>query len=32
VSRLFIELYFDEDVSALMAKLLGVRGFMVQTT
>jgi predicted nuclease of predicted toxin-antitoxin system len=32
VSRLFIELYLDEDVSALVAKLLGVRGFMVQTT
>ena len=32
MSRLFIELYLDEDVSALVAKLLRVRGFMAQTT
>lgn len=32
MSRLFIELYLDEDVSALVAKLLRVRGFAVQTT
>ncbi len=31
MSQLFIELYLDEDVSALVAKLLRVRGFMVQT-
>jgi len=32
VSRLFIELYLDEDVSALIAERLRVRGFSVQTT
>ena len=32
MNRLFIELYLDEDVSALVAKLLRVRGFTVQTT
>ena len=32
MSRLFVELYLDEDVSALVAKLLRVRGFRVQTT
>jgi predicted nuclease of predicted toxin-antitoxin system len=32
VSRLFIELYLDEDVSVLVAELLRVRGFDVQTT
>ncbi len=32
MKRLFIELYLDEDVSALVAKLLRVRGFTVQTT
>jgi predicted nuclease of predicted toxin-antitoxin system len=32
VSRLFIELYLDEDVSALVAELLRARGFDVQTT
>jgi predicted nuclease of predicted toxin-antitoxin system len=32
LSRLFIELYLDEDVSALVAELLRARGFAVQTT
>jgi predicted nuclease of predicted toxin-antitoxin system len=32
VSRLFAELYLDEDVSALVAELLRARGFNVQTT
>jgi predicted nuclease of predicted toxin-antitoxin system len=32
VSRLFIELYLDEDVSALVAGLLRARGFEVVTT
>ena len=32
MSRLFIELYLDEDVSVLVAELLRVRGFDVQTT
>ena len=32
MSRLFIELYLDEDVSVLVAELLRVRGFTVQTT
>jgi predicted nuclease of predicted toxin-antitoxin system len=32
VSRLFIELYLDEDVSVLVAELLRARGFTVQTT
>ncbi len=32
MSRLFIELYLDEDVSVLIAELLRVRGFMAQTT
>jgi predicted nuclease of predicted toxin-antitoxin system len=32
VSRVFAELYLDEDVSALVAELLRARGFDVQTT
>lgn len=32
MSRLFIELYLDEDVSALVAELLRARGFAAQTT
>ncbi len=32
MSRLFIELYLDEDVSVLVAELLRVRGFDVRTT
>jgi predicted nuclease of predicted toxin-antitoxin system len=32
LSRLFIELYIDEDVSVLVADLLRVRGFRVATT
>ena len=32
MSRLFIELYLDEDVSVLVAELLRARGFNVQTT
>lgn len=32
MSRLFIELYLDEDVSALVAGLLRARGFDVETT
>lgn len=32
MSCLFIELYLDEDVSVLVAELLRVRGFTVQTT
>lgn len=32
MSRLFIELYLDEDVSVLVAELLRARGFSVQTT
>ena len=32
MSRLFAELYLDEDVSALVAELLRARGFDVQTT
>jgi predicted nuclease of predicted toxin-antitoxin system len=32
VSRLFVELYLDEDVSVLVAELLRVRGFAAQTT
>lgn len=32
MGRLFVELYLDEDVSALVAQLLRVRGFMAQTT
>ena len=32
MSRLFIELYLDEDVSVFIAELLRVRGFKVQTT
>lgn len=32
MSRLFIELYLDEDVSVLVAGLLRVRGFKAQTT
>ena len=32
MSRLFIELYLDEDVNVLVAELLRARGFSVQTT
>ena len=32
MSRLFVELYSDEDVSVLVAELLRARGFSVQTT
>jgi hypothetical protein len=32
VSRLFIELYLDEDVDVLVAKLIRSRGFVVSTT
>jgi predicted nuclease of predicted toxin-antitoxin system len=32
VSRLFIELYLDEDVDVLLAALLRARGFVVITT
>ena len=32
MSRLFVELYQDEDVSVLVAELLRARGFSVQTT
>lgn len=32
MSRLFVELYLDEDVSVLIAELLRARGFTVQTT
>jgi predicted nuclease of predicted toxin-antitoxin system len=32
VSRLFIELYLDEDVSVLIADLLRSRGFVATTT
>lgn len=32
MSRLFAELYLDEDVSALVAELLRARGFNVQAT
>jgi predicted nuclease of predicted toxin-antitoxin system len=32
VNRLFIELYLDEDVSALVADLLRARGFVATTT
>ena len=32
MNSLFIELYLDEDVSVLIAELLRVRGFTVQTT
>jgi predicted nuclease of predicted toxin-antitoxin system len=32
VSRLFVELYLDEDVSVLVAELLRARGFSVKTT
>ena len=32
MSRLFIELYLDEDVSVLVAELLRARGFGVETT
>jgi hypothetical protein len=32
MNRLFIELYLDEDVSVLIADLLGARGFSVTTT
>jgi len=32
LSRLFIELYLDEDVSVLIAELLRARGFQAPTT
>jgi predicted nuclease of predicted toxin-antitoxin system len=32
VTRLFIELYLDEDVSALVADLVRARGFVANTT
>jgi hypothetical protein len=32
VSRLFIELYLDEDVDVLVSKLIQVRGFAATTT
>ncbi|MDQ3256476.1 MAG: DUF5615 family PIN-like protein [Acidobacteriota bacterium] len=32
MSRLFAELYLDEDMSVLIAELLRVRGFAAQTT
>lgn len=32
MSRIFIELYLDEDVDVLLAELLRARGFVVQTT
>jgi hypothetical protein len=32
VKHLFIDLYFDEDVSALVAALIRARGFAVTTT
>ena len=32
MNRLFIELYFDEDVSAVVADLIRARGFAVTTT
>lgn len=32
MSRLFSELYIDEDVSALLTKLLRLRGFVVTST
>jgi hypothetical protein len=32
MSRLFIELYLDEDVDVLIAQLLRARGFVVVTT
>jgi hypothetical protein len=32
VNHLFIEYYFDEDVSTLVADLIRVRGFAVTTT
>jgi hypothetical protein len=32
LSRLFIELYLDEDVSMLVAELVRARGFALQTT
>lgn len=32
MSRLFVELYLDEDVSVLVAELLRARGFSVETT
>jgi predicted nuclease of predicted toxin-antitoxin system len=32
VSRLFVELYLDEDVSVLVAELMRARGFGMQTT
>jgi predicted nuclease of predicted toxin-antitoxin system len=32
VNRIFIEFYFDEDVSTLVAELVRARGFAVTTT
>jgi hypothetical protein len=32
MSRLFIEIYLDEDVDVLIAQLLHARGFVVVTT
>lgn len=32
MSRLFIEIYTDEDVSVFVAELVRARGFIVQTT
>jgi hypothetical protein len=32
MSRLFIELYLDEDVDVLLAQLMRARGFVVVTT
>jgi hypothetical protein len=32
MSRLFIELYLDEDVDVLLAQWLRARGFVVMTT
>ena len=32
MSRIFIEFYFDEDVSVLVAELVRARGFSVATT
>jgi hypothetical protein len=32
MSRIFIELYFDEDVDVLIAQFVRARGFVVVTT
>lgn len=32
MNRLFVELYFDEDVDILVADLIRARGFAVKTT